>query len=107
MPFDLIAKGGISVGLLLILSWVVYQLFVYFTKSLDKNHERYEKLVNDISEQHNKREEEHKKEKEQLMLHIQRSDENQSKIADSIKEISRNMAVMQEDIRDLKDICRR
>ena len=95
MPYELLAKSGLSVGLLIIVAFT-------FKKWSDNNEEMYrdnQKFINKIIDEHNH-------EKKLMMEQLSRYNDSLKENTNCLREVSENIKIiprMQEDINYLKE----
>lgn len=73
MPYELIAKAGLSTGILLILAFIIWELIKYFKQIVEDN----KNFVSSVIEKSEQRE--HK-----LLEHIEKQDSNMERITSTL-----------------------
>ena len=95
MPYELLAKGGLTFGMLVILAFTINQ----WSKNNDRMYQDNQNFINKVID-------EHKKEKQLLMEQLNRYNDSLKENTNCLKEVSENIKIiprMQEDINYLKE----
>lgn len=95
MPYELLAKGGLTFGILVILAFTINQ----WSKNNDRMYQDNQNFINKVID-------EHKEEKKLLMVQLDRYNNSLQENTACLKEVSDNIKAiprMQEDIRYLKE----